>query len=122
MCFSSTIFYFCKNTIRKLKTLIFELSNDNIRSSLVFEELSLRPNQYFIDVKIEKSNEQSLHVGAVRVTFMTASRHGDMQICSISQVSFLSESPTPNGLPKNLDIMVYKAIGLRVIHRFIDVI
>ena len=61
-----------------------------------------------------ESNEQSLHVGAVRVIFMTASRHGDKQICSISRVSFLSESPTPNGLPKHLDIMVYKAIGLRV--------
>ena len=61
-----------------------------------------------------QSNEQSLHVRAVRIIFMTASRHGDNQICSISQVSFLSESPTPNGLPKHLDIMVYKAIGLRV--------
>ena len=88
-----------------------------------------------------QSNEQSLHVRAVRIIFMTASRHGDNQICSISQVSFLSESPTPNGLPKHLDIMVYKAIGLRVdvyqyhlsshgkleqmdkvIHRFIGVI
>ena len=45
---------------------------------------------------------------------MTASRHGDKQICSISRVSFLSESATPNGLPKHLDVMVYKAIGLRV--------
>ena len=72
---------------------------------------------------------------------MTASRHGDKQICSISQVSFLSESPTPNGLPKHLFMIVYKAIGLRVdvyqchlsshgkldqmekvIHRFIDII
>ena len=72
---------------------------------------------------------------------MTASRHGDKQICSISRVSFLSESPTPNGLPKHLFIIVYKAIGLRVdvyqchlsshgkldqmekvIHRFIDII
>ena len=61
-----------------------------------------------------QSNEQSLHVGAVRVIFMTASRHGDKQICSISRVSFLSESPTPNGLSKHLDIMVYKAIRLRV--------
>ena len=88
-----------------------------------------------------QSNEQSLHDRAVRIIFMTASRHGDNQICSISQVSFLSESPTPNGLPKHLDIMVYKAIGLRVdvyqyhlsshgkleqmdkvIHRFIGVI
>ena len=60
------------------------------------------------------SNEQSLHVGAVRVIFMTASRHGDEQICSASRVSFLSESPTPNGLPKYLFIMAYKAIGLRV--------
>ena len=62
----------------------------------------------------QQSNEQSLHIGAVWVIFMTASRHGDEQICSISQVSFLSESPTPNGLPKHLFIMVYKAIGLRV--------
>ena len=88
-----------------------------------------------------QSNEQSLYVGAVRVIFMTASRHGDKQICSISWVSFLSQSPTPNGLPKHSDIMVYKAIGLRVnvyqyhlsshgkleqmdkvIHRFIGVI
>ena len=88
-----------------------------------------------------QSNEQSLHVGALRVIFMTASRHGDKQICSIARVSFLSESPTPNGLPKHLDVMVYKAIGLRVdvyqynlsshgkleqmgkvIHRFIGVI
>ena len=61
-----------------------------------------------------ESNEQSLHVGAVRVIFMTASRHGDERIRSISRVSFLSESPTPNGLPKHLFIMVYKAIGLRV--------
>ena len=61
-----------------------------------------------------QSNEQSLHVGALRVIFMTASRHGDKQICSIARVSFLSESPTPNGLPKHLDVMVYKAIGLRV--------
>ena len=45
---------------------------------------------------------------------MTLSKHEDKQICSISQESFLSESPTPNGLPKHLDIMVYKAIGLRV--------
>ena len=29
------------------------------------------------------------------------------------RVSFLSESPTPNGIPKHLDIMVYKVIGLR---------
>ena len=36
------------------------------------------------------------------------------QICSISRVSFLSESPTPNGSPKHLDIMVFKAIGLTV--------
>ena len=61
-----------------------------------------------------RSNEQSLHVRAVRVIFMSASRHGDNQICSISRVSFLSESPTPNGLPKHLDIMFYKTIGLRV--------
>ena len=45
---------------------------------------------------------------------MTASRHGDKQICSISRVSFLSESPTPNGLPKHSFIMAYKAIGVRV--------
>ena len=45
---------------------------------------------------------------------MTASRYGDQQICSISRVSFLSESLTPNGLPKHSFIMVYKAIGLRV--------
>ena len=72
---------------------------------------------------------------------MTASRHEDKQICSISRVSFVSESPTPNGLPKHLDIMVYKAVGLtidvyqynlsshgkleqmdKVTHRFISVI
>ena len=34
--------------------------------------------------------------------------------CSILRVSFLNESPTPNDLPKHLDIMVYKAIRLRV--------
>ena len=51
---------------------------------------------------------------ALWVIFMTASRNGDKQICSISRVSFLSESPTPNGLPKHSFIMVYKAIGLRV--------
>ena len=45
---------------------------------------------------------------------MTARRYGDKQICPISRVSFLSESPTPNGLPKHSFIMVYKAIGLRV--------
>ena len=45
---------------------------------------------------------------------MTLSKHGDKQICSIPWVSFLSESLTLNGLPKHLDIMVYKAIGLRV--------
>ena len=45
---------------------------------------------------------------------MTASRHGDKQICSFSRVSFLSESPTPNGLPKHLFIMAYRTIGLRV--------
>ena len=45
---------------------------------------------------------------------MTLSKHGDKQICSISRVSFLSECPTSNGLPKHLNIMVYKAIGLRV--------
>ena len=45
---------------------------------------------------------------------MTASRHGDKQICSISRVSFLSESSTPNSLPKHSFIMVYEAIGLRV--------
>ena len=61
-----------------------------------------------------QSNERSLHVGALWVIFMTASRYGDKQICSISRVSFLSESPTPNGLPKHSFIMVYKAIGLRV--------
>ena len=89
----------------------------------------------------QQSNEQSIHVGAVRVIFMTASRHGDKQICSISWVSFLSEALTPNGLPKHSDIIVCKAIGLRfdvyqyhlsshgkleqmdkVIHRFIGVI
>ena len=59
-------------------------------------------------------NEQSVHVGAVRVILMTASRHGDKQICSISRVSFLSESPTSNGLPKHLHITVCKAIELRV--------
>ena len=62
----------------------------------------------------QQSNEQSLHAGAVRVIIMTASRHEDKQIRSISRVSFLSESPTPNGLPKRLFVMVYKAIGLRV--------
>ena len=45
---------------------------------------------------------------------MTLSKHGDKQICSISRVFFFSESPTPSGIPKHLDIMVYKAIGLRV--------
>ena len=45
---------------------------------------------------------------------MTASRHGDNQICSFSRVSFLSESPTPNGLPKHSFIMAYRTIGLRV--------
>ena len=45
---------------------------------------------------------------------MTLSKHGDKQICSTPWVSFLSESLTLNGLPKHLDIMVYKAIGLRV--------
>ena len=45
---------------------------------------------------------------------MTLSKHGDKQICSIPWVSFLSESLTLNGLPKHSDIMVYKAIGLRV--------
>ena len=29
-----------------------------------------------------QSNEQSLHVGALWVIFMTASRNGDKQICS----------------------------------------
>ena len=66
------------------------------------------------DIIQVQSNEQSLHVGAVRVIFMTAGRHGDKQVCSISQVSFLSESLTPNGLPKHLDIMVYEGTGLRV--------
>ena len=60
------------------------------------------------------SNEQSVPVGAVRVIFMTLSKHGDKQICSISRVSFLSEFLTPNCLPKHLNIIVYKAIGLRV--------
>ena len=60
------------------------------------------------------NNEQSLPVGAVRIIFMTVSKHKDKQICSISRVSFLSESLTSNGLPKHLDIMVYKATGLRV--------
>ena len=45
---------------------------------------------------------------------MTLSKHGDKQICSISRVFFFTESPTPSGIPKHLDIMVYKAIGLRV--------
>ena len=57
---------------------------------------------------MQESNEQNLHVGALWVIFMTASRNGDKQICSISRVSFLSESPTPNGLPKHSFIMVYK--------------
>ena len=61
-----------------------------------------------------QGNERSLHVGALWVILMTASRYGDKQIYSISRVSFLSESPTPNGLPKHSFIMVYKAIGLRV--------
>ena len=65
------------------------------------------------DILRSHSNEQSLPVGAVRVIFMTLNRHGDKQICSISRVSFLSESPAPNGIPKHLDIMVYKTIGLR---------
>ena len=39
-----------------------------------------------------QSNEQSIHVRAVRVIFITASRHGGNQICSIPGVSFLSES------------------------------
>ena len=60
------------------------------------------------------SNEQSLPIDAVRVIFMTLSKHGDKQICSISRVSFLSECPTSNSLRKHLDIMVYKAIVLRV--------
>ena len=60
------------------------------------------------------SKEQSLPVGAVQVIFMTLSKHGDKQICSISRVSFLSEFLTPNCLPKHLNIIVYKAIGLRV--------
>ena len=51
---------------------------------------------------------QSLPVGAVQVIFMTVSKHGDKQTCSISQVSFLSESPTPNGLPKHLDIIAVR--------------
>ena len=41
---------------------------------------------------------------------MTLSKHK----CSILRVSFPNESPTPNGIPKHLDIMVYKAIRLRV--------
>ena len=45
---------------------------------------------------------------------MTLKKHEDKQICSILRISFLSESPTPNGLPKHLDIVVYKAIGIRV--------
>ena len=65
------------------------------------------------DILRGHNNEQILLVGAVRVIFMTLSRHGDKQICSISRVSFLSESLTPNGIPKLLDIMVYKTIGLR---------
>ena len=49
---------------------------------------------------------------------MTLSKHGDKQICSISRVSFLSECPTSNSLPKHLNIMVYKAIGLRVVFQY----
>ena len=89
----------------------------------------------------QRSNEQSLHVGAPWVIFMTASRHGDKQICLFSRVSFLSESPTPNGLPKHSFIMAYRTVGLRddvyqchissygkldqmgkVIHSFFDII
>ena len=54
---------------------------------------------------------------------MTASRCEDKQICSISRVSFLSESPTPNGLPKHslswltrqldLELIVTSIISLR---------
>ena len=65
------------------------------------------------DILRGHSNEQILLVGAARVIFMTLSGHGDKQICSISRVSFLSESLTPNGIPKLLDIMVYRTIGLR---------
>ena len=54
---------------------------------------------------------------------MTASRHGDKQICSISRVSFLRESPTPNGYPNtwiswftrqfDLELMFTSIISLR---------
>ena len=50
--------------------------------------------------------------GSIVAILMTASRHGDKQICSITRISFLSESPTPNGLPKNSFIM---SLGVVVI-------
>ena len=78
--------------------------------------------QHLLEMQ-RQSNEQSLYVGAVRVIFMTASRHGDKQICSISRVSFLRESPTPNGYPNtwiswftrqfDLELMFTSIISLR---------
>ena len=50
--------------------------------------------QLYYYTQAQRSNEQSLHAGVVRVILMTASRCEDKQICSISRLSFLSESPT----------------------------
>ena len=44
---------------------------------------------------------------------MTASRHGNKQICSISRASFLSESPTPNGLPKHLTTSYFPEVSVQ---------
>ena len=62
----------------------------------------------------QHSNNQSLTVGVVRVTFMTPSYHRGTQIWSLSQVSFLSESSISKGILKHLAIIISAANGLRV--------
>ena len=39
--------------------------------------------EWIYNIQVVQSNDQSLHVGALWVIFMTASRNGDKQICSI---------------------------------------
>ena len=68
-------------------------------------------SDYSIDKNKDHSNDHSLHIEVVWVTFMTLSQHRPKRIWFISRVSSLSESLTWKILTKYLAIIVLKSNG-----------
>ena len=75
---------FNKFSIISLKITLF--SDLSVIQNFEFRQFNEAVHHYIVYHGLQgnlQSNEQSLHVGALWVIFMTGSRNGDKQICSI---------------------------------------